>query len=778
MSRPFGSFHARFQCPALFGVLCVLASLAPERAIPQTLKTVEDAINSAGRILGAETQKIAPQGPSIPSNNYVVPPPPTTAVPGQFSPGPTITISPPATSNGPVTLNPDTVNDVSKLQPPSATGTSNIQPSSGINSYSSPSTFPAASNPIIATAAPGGISLSRAAAAAMPINIAVDGAYYKDGRLVLSGRPGAGLDAALVLTSLRLACESGDPYFSLDPDNGGAWLEQGERAFQILWQQVKQDIGWQQPVPANRASVGASALDVRTIWARRDYPQIWTKLSQDFPDLKSRLVFQPEWLDQTRFGEILYKADVLLKEISSGVSILEPGALRAEKLVGYAPELMREDAKNLFAAIRNENLDSKWKGSRFWFDIAPRSSNPAVAFDGPTPNSTVEQALFRTVKERGMMPPKRVPSQLEHKLVRDGDALDMSKVFPTMFVRRRDIGKGVDIPDDDPVMNSFSSDVNDDIEGYVAHYHELQALTEVIRAYVLAVHIVSHGFSNCPNLANVPLLDSEKTSQPLPAYQPSELIISVARFAYGNGRAVQTFRASSTLIQGGVTIAGKKFVSDAVSDITSNITRTIGLEVTQHWHEASWAAPESRRYISFSIDVGEARAQDSQDLRPPAPPNLPTPQEVYAQLSHPNSATDATASPSHFPIKQSHPSIFAFIGVSAILLFLSRWISGKRRRQIATASTSAKIIDERGRYADGAWAMPDQSRDTSAPRAQRYEDAVSEAEATFNNVFSTKSAADRERIIKRYMTAKTCNRDAAIRYAVDEWRKDNRSWRH
>ncbi|PZR87147.1 MAG: hypothetical protein DLM68_08835, partial [Hyphomicrobiales bacterium] len=53
----------------------------------------------------------------------------------------------------------------------------------------------------------------------MPVNIALDGAYYKDGRLVLSGRSdtNSGFDAALFRTALRAACEPTDPYFSLDP---------------------------------------------------------------------------------------------------------------------------------------------------------------------------------------------------------------------------------------------------------------------------------------------------------------------------------------------------------------------------------------------------------------------------------------------------------------------------------------------------------------------------------------------------------------------------------
>src|SRR5262249_40838219 len=79
---------------------------------------------------------------------------------------------------------------------------------------------------------PGGISLTRAAVDGMRLNISLDGAQYKDGTLVLTGRHDdhQTLDAALFLTALRLACEPNDPYFSLDPDDGGEWLREAFEA--------------------------------------------------------------------------------------------------------------------------------------------------------------------------------------------------------------------------------------------------------------------------------------------------------------------------------------------------------------------------------------------------------------------------------------------------------------------------------------------------------------------------------------------------------------------
>jgi hypothetical protein len=194
--------------------------------------------------------------------------------------------------------------------------------------------------------APGGISLNRAAAERMPIDVDLDGAWYRDGKLVLSGRKSSGhtLDAALMMTAFRAACESGDPYFSLDPDNGAAWSEEGHKASERLWEAISGEVGWNARVQATRKTIKQRSLQVRSIWARRDYPQLWSKVTSEYPNLRSKLVFRPVWLNETRFGEILYQADVLLKELASGTSVLQPGPLRAAKVGGYVSQPDRTNA--------------------------------------------------------------------------------------------------------------------------------------------------------------------------------------------------------------------------------------------------------------------------------------------------------------------------------------------------------------------------------------------------------------------------------------------------
>jgi hypothetical protein len=472
------------------------------------------------------------------------------------------------------------------------------------------STFAAPGPTTLVMRAPGGISLNRAAAERMAIDLDLDGAWYRDGKLVLSGRKSSAhtLDAALVMTAFRAACESGDPYFSLDPDNGAAWSEQGHKASDELWRAISGDVGWNAPIRATRKAIKERSLQVRSIWARRDYPQLWSKVSSAYPDLRSKLVFRPVWLNETRFGEILYQADVLLKELALGASLLQSGQLRAAKVAGYVSQANRTNAKNLIATLRGDKIKTEWQGSRFWFDVTPRADRPASA-DTPAVSGG-DRDLVAALRAHGMIPPERPLVHKVHNLVRDSQALDLTNVYPTMFVRRRDHAKGVDIPDDDPIMNAFSTDINDNVEKYVAQYKELQALTEAIRAYVVAIHVIKDSNAMCRRLVDLPLLDSEKASRPLPPYHPSELLISVARYQYGDGRrSVRAQAVRSMSIQGGVSIAGKKFYSTV--DLTSaptDLTRLLKLA-----GEAK-APPEptmddDRRYVFLAVDLDAAAAK-------------------------------------------------------------------------------------------------------------------------------------------------------------------------
>lgn len=293
--------------------------------------------------------------------------------------------------------------------------------------------------------------MSRAAAAAISLNIELDAVHYRSGKIVLSGHSAKhSVDAALFLTALRAGCEQQDPYFSLDPDNGALWNQQGHEALDDLWSRIKVDFG--PDLSIRRNDKPSSTLEIRTISATRDYAQIWREIAPRHPNLRSKLVFHPEWLRDTRFGEILYKADVLLKELSSGIPVLAPGRLRAASVSGYLAADTERAAKGLLTnpADQREPL-RRWRGSRLWFDIAPApASTLSVTGDAP-PQSHGDPQLTSLLKTRGLIRTQSDTKPRAATIVRDKDIVDLSFVSPRMFVRIHDHSTGQDLSDNDQI---------------------------------------------------------------------------------------------------------------------------------------------------------------------------------------------------------------------------------------------------------------------------------------------------------------------------------------
>ena len=418
----------------------------------------------------------------------------------------------------------------------------------------------------------GGISLSKAAAERMPLNITLDGSYYSDGRVVLMGKsdPAHSIDAALFLTSMRLACESVDPYFSLDPVDGAAWNTEGQEATEAFWKRVASDFTRR---PDGKNIKKPSVFSIRTISARRDYPKLWASLEGSYPNLKSKLVFRPTWLAQTRFGEILYKADVLLKELSGGVSVLEPGPLRASKIDNYVSASARSATEGLLAGYKGKASAVKpvWRGHRLWFDLTSFQPRTARSYIEP-PNIVPAEIAVDTKRRRDSelhkilaarnLLPEFAPVANRTLIAADGNALDLSGVFPRMFVRRHDYATNSDLSGSDPALDSLSADVNRYTAAYASAYKELHALTEVFRAYVAAVYITRGDPSICANVRPQPLLAGERVARQLPVYHPTELFITLAgyEFSAGKYRRLLTNRASS--LNGGVAIRARAYLED------------------------------------------------------------------------------------------------------------------------------------------------------------------------------------------------------------------------
>lgn len=517
--------------------------------------------------------ELRPPAPRLPTSTWT----PSAA------PSPTV----PMTHNG--TQSPNS-GRVANISPAAPTISGNRAPATPSLSAASRGTY----------ASPGGISLSRAAADRMPLEIALDASALSDGKIVLSGRASrTRMDAALFLTALRAACDDRDPYFSLDPDNGALWSQQGDQASSDFWEKIKKDFPSDAPARAKNAQPG---INIRTVSATQDYPGIWNDISPRYPNFRAKLVFYPEWLRQTRLGEVLYKADVLLKELSSGISILVPGKLRAAEIPGYLSADVEYAAKGLLAGTRDQPVLPQWRGSRLWFEITASELPATIMNEATAPPSSDNPALRSLLQSKGLI---RSADQSVHNasfFMRHGSVFDLSQVNPIMFVRVHDHVTNKDLLDHDPRLDGLATDVSRRFDQYAQYYDELRLLREVFRAYIAARKITEANDRLCGTLDAMPLLDAEKLAARLPDYHPSELFVTIASYSTASRKGRQTQFVKASSMSGGVSIAGQKFAETAMHYGETTVTRAVEAALAGVNLDQLDAIDSDRKFISFIVD--------------------------------------------------------------------------------------------------------------------------------------------------------------------------------
>jgi hypothetical protein len=474
------------------------------------------------------------------------------------------------------------------------------------------STFPSANNTSAEppAAVPGGISLSLAAAMQMRFALNFETVTLKSGRIIVSGArdPDSTLDAAIFLTALRLACEpDGDPYFSLDPEDGHLWKEEGDRLSQDVWSRIQDDFEWNATKDWEKRST--PGLNIRAVSARVDYPAIWRQFAPNYPDLRTRLVFHPVWLRETRVGEILYKADVLLKELAMGVPAVEAGPLRAASVNQYVSADARSVAQTLLANFeqsKNDRLNNnRLRTYRLWFDLIPLANvtTPMSAEEANVYSST-DSSLRAILRSKGFVNTSSTSDQ-PTALVAENGIFDLSAVYPKMFVRMHDYGTNTDIPGDAPNLDALALDVNRRIDNYMRAYKELRALTDVFRAYVAAVAVVKQASQVCGRLRSVSLLGSERTPVSLPVYHQTELGITVGTYVYADGSQKTRLIAQASSFNGGISLRGKSLLQENLREgyTTPAIERT-SQALNSGDEKAIWSGGQ-REHLAFTIDKGE-----------------------------------------------------------------------------------------------------------------------------------------------------------------------------
>lgn len=448
---------------------------------------------------------------------------------------------------------------------------------------------------------PGGISLSRAAAERMPLGFTLEGAYVQADRLVLSGRrSNAGnIDAALLLTAVRATCEGRDPHFSLDPDNPAAWNEATRKAGEELRERIARDLGWKIAKGVKRTT--PSILKFRTISARRDYPAVWRSISAKYPEMRSRLVFHPIWLKETRLGEILYKADVLLKELAAGAPALEHPQLRASDINDYRSATERSAAMRLLERYHGITESNRNNSGRIWFDLTESSQTTA---DPPDPLPAGRSELRRLLDRKGLLHTASSVGPASFA-VADG-AMDLSEIFPRMYVRVVDPVTNRDTTGYFRGINEMARQANADPRKYAKIYPEYQALVEVFRAYVVAVQLRKVQPRVCASLPKQ-LTEAERIKTRLPDYHATEFGQTVAWYEYTDGKLRRAIAGTSGLFQGGVSVGVTRYLNQVpVAAVETPIIRELKAEaIAKPVEQVVWSAGTDRHYIVFALDTGQ-----------------------------------------------------------------------------------------------------------------------------------------------------------------------------
>ncbi len=465
---------------------------------------------------------------------------------------------------------------------------------------------------------PGGISFSEAAASRMPINLSVDGILIDKGRIILSGRSADNLqhfDAAQLLTGFRLACTHGDPYFSLDPVDPAAWGHEFGAEGQTYWhEQLTALVDPPDIDPLDDPRIGRASFEHRYIDSRS-------------PVLQSKLVFAPVWLRTTRFGKVLYDADVLLKMLASGMAMADGvGPTHAPGLVGYHSSDERSVVSNLLTNVEGGTLPPP-NGSRLWFQLADVATPSPFANFGPTvlptfpdlrylsspPPLTSRKIYLDAVKERLRQASLAdgsddfgVSANSNGSTVSiSGSAMDLESVWPKMFVHNHDLTTGEDIEGEDPAMNAVALDVNSRMSEWTAEYPELQSLVNALRVYVAAVKITSTDSSICHAVARIPIMPSEMLDAPLPSTRPAVTSITALslRVAGDDGGEGEVVSAGAWSVSGGVSLA----VKGAPGSVTYVNQRTPVIDALLSAPDGVSDATGSRT-IAFNMDLVETAA--------------------------------------------------------------------------------------------------------------------------------------------------------------------------
>ncbi len=481
---------------------------------------------------------------------------------------------------------------------------------------------------------PGGIALSRAVATRMPIDLDLDSIRFEDGAVLLSGKARNGrvsrFDAPLFMTALRLACERGDPMFSLDPADGTAWSDDAAAAMReavaALAPRLDARAGAPDPEELqNGLAAGGSYLHGPVILAasvRAADPALWREIQARHPHLGSRLVFRPEWLRATRLGQILFEADLLLKELASGMSLAHPGARAAARdIEGYRSADEERAARATMESLRGKK-EAAATGARLWFELPhPEplsmfnlpSLPPGLFAPGGLLARAPEPGLLGVVEDRlradGYLGDAVDASLYQVRIPSSDGTLDLSEVWPRVFVRAHDPAKNQDVAGSEAALDALAARVNAKLPAYADRYPSLGRLVAVLRAYVAATRIAAKHEALCDDLVPLPLFPAERVAEPLPESVEGDLVVAVAKLSlYRSLVEKEDGLAMASSYNGGVSLAGRSIGERAFVEEPTDVTREVAAQAAG-WRarSAPWGG-HGRRNLALTVDIPEMAA--------------------------------------------------------------------------------------------------------------------------------------------------------------------------
>jgi hypothetical protein len=351
-----------------------------------------------------------------------------------------------------------------------------------------------------------------------------------------------------------------------------------------------------------------------------------------------------------------------------------------------------------------------------------------------------------------------------------------------------------------PGLNELAADTNRSPERYAAAYNEYEALVGVFRAYLVAVHVRKAQPLICQSIPKA-LLDAEKVASPLPVYYPTDFSMTYIWYEYTDGKLRRAMRNGSGLFHGGVSIGATKYRNSIPPIVSATpIIAEIKAEALKPVAEPTWKAASGRHFIAFTLDllrpktasatpqkIAAITRMDNHDFGPPiwngdrpisTPPADPTAQGARQRPKELRVAERGadTAARSGPPGSKAggvfDPTVLIWlfsVGAIGLLVVATRSRrAGAPKAPVTVHAGAPNVPDSKGRYPNGAWAMPDQSRISAS---------YNEAERAFKSVFAMKSMADREALIAQVRKVHGGTREQAMQRAVQEWQRDNRSWR-